>query len=135
MNLLRRPGSIVYGLVNLGAFLGGLLISLDLLPGFAGNARWTTNQHPGWSASYIARIDGGVFFLGTVILFLGLLGVFSSRRVFPIFSLIGVTFSLLVSVPYVAGGNSQTWSLASVFCEFVVLILSLIKLKQIRKLR
>jgi len=135
MNLLRRPGSIVYSLVNLGAFFAGLLVLLDLLPGFAGNARWTTSPHPEWSASYVVRIDDGAFFLGIFMLFLGLLGVLSSRRVFPIFSLIGAAFSLLVSAPYVAGGNSQTWFLAFVSCAFIVLILSSIKLKQIRKLR
>jgi hypothetical protein len=137
VNLLRRPGSVVYGLANLGAFLGGLLVSLILLIGSV-NARWTTNHHPGRSASVMLRIyagaDFGAGFLGTVLLFLGLFGVLSSRRIFAIFSLIGAAFLLLVLVPY-ASDNSQMWSLAFVFCEFVVLILSSIRLTQIRKPR
>jgi hypothetical protein len=136
MNLLRNPGNAIYGVVSLGAFLCGFLISVILIAGFgyAGIAGDAPGD-PAYGRYTVAAVAG---FLGTAMLTVGLVGTTSARRPFPIFTIIGSALLILLLFPYATvavRGNAQIFPLLLFFMQLSALILSSLKLKQLQTQR
>jgi hypothetical protein len=136
MNLLKSPGSAIYSVATFSAFLSGLLVSLILLVGFG--YAGIVGDAPGDSAFSRYSIVAAVGVSGTIVLFIGLLGTPSHRRTFPDLTVIGTASLLFVLAPYsiaAVRGGPQIWTLLLIFVELAALILSFLKLKQLRSSR
>jgi hypothetical protein len=127
MNVLKTPGNWIFLMVTLAAFLGGLLASLTTLLGFA---------YGGFES---ARFDivAVVVALSTLALFVGMLGVPSHRQVFAVLTLLSSGCLLVVLGLYATGtrGEPLVWTLFLVLIESAAMILSVLKLRQLRTLR
>jgi hypothetical protein len=131
MNLLRSPGTIIYGITALGAFLCGLLVSITLLVGFAYSG--LAGDAPGGFLRY--SIVAALGISATVVLFVGLLGTSSRRRTFPLLTVIGTALLLILLGLYaIAGarGEPLIWSTLLILIGVAALIFSSLKLKQLR---
>src|SRR5258708_38618617 len=131
MNLLRNPGNMIYGISALGAFLCGLLVSITLLVGFAYSG--LAGDAPGDTGFLRYNIVAAVGTSATVVLFVGLLGISSRRRTFPLVIVIGSASLLILLGPYaIAGvrGEPLIWTTLLILIEVAALIFSSLKLKQ-----
>jgi hypothetical protein len=136
MDLLKSPGKIIYGATALGAFLCGLLISITLLVGFAYSG--LAGDAPGNRGFFRYSIVAALSISATAVLFVGLLGISSRRRTFPLLLVIGTASLLILLGPYaMAGvrGEPLIWTTLIILIEVVALILSSLKLKQLRGTR
>lgn len=136
MNLLKSPGKIIYGVTTLGAFLCGLLVSIILLVGFAysGLAGDAAGDRGFLRYSIVAALG----ISATVALFVGLLGISSRRRTFPLLIVIGTASLLILLGPYaMAGvrGEPLIWTTLLILIEVAALLFSSFKLKQLRSTR
>ena len=136
MNLLLNPGRAIYGLLTVLAFLCALLESLALLWGFAyAGAAGDAPGDPNFVRYSVVALTG---FAGTAMLFIGVLGSSSPYRGFPIFTIAATSLLLLPLCPYAAlalRGNPLWWTVLIVCLYLGVLVLSAVKLKQLRSLR
>ena len=133
MDLRRNPGRTIYGLLIFIAFLCALLEALTLLWGFAyAGAVGDAPGDPGFLKYSIVAATG---FIGTAVLFFGMLGSSSPYRVFPILTIVATSLVLLPLCPYVVfgvRGNPRIWFFLVIGLDVAVITLSAMKLKQLR---
>jgi hypothetical protein len=139
MNLLSNPGKAIHGVLTLIAFLCALVVSYIASWSFAIDAP-VDSWEPGF---YLSRIIFAVILVATVTLFISLFGVLSRRRIFPWLSIAGSAFLLAFLLRYAWNvtvmqfrdgglGSDLARVLPIVVFQIVVLVLSVIKLKQLR---
>ena len=134
MNALGKPFGHAMTLVTFVAFLGGLLVSLIMLGGFAYGGFDSTRFNTAALAS----------FLSTGVLFFGMLGASSPYPLFPVLIIGGAAWLAFAIGRYATGlllYSHGTPPVATATClllaltELAALILSFFKLKQLRNLR
>jgi hypothetical protein len=136
MNLNRSHGKVLYGITSALAVLSALPVVLVFLAGFfyAGLAGDT----PGDTGYLRYSIFASLGTVAAVFVFIGFVGSTSNKKVFSIFTMLGTSSLLIILVPFVlkaVRGSLQAWTFGIVFVEFLSLILSGLKLKQLSSMR
>lgn len=134
MNVLKRPGNIIISVLTLTACLGGSLVCLMTLVGFA---------YRGFDSLRFNTM-AAIVVLSTVLLFLGLLGAGSPIKFFAISALLGSASMFLVVAIYLGGlavyshgtpTSAYIWTLFLVLVELSTLVLSAYKYRQLNEVR
>ena len=134
MNVLRSPGNMIYALVTLLAFLGGLLVSLVLVVGFAYVGFLGVHSENVGLLAYDAAVV--ITSLGSVVLFVGMLGTASRKPAFATLTLLASTCLFLVTGFGISTfrGRALIWPFALITADMTAMILSALKLRQLRSL-
>jgi len=89
MEKLVTPANMIYTLLTLIAFLGGIYVSFVILLGLA----WGRVDFEALSLALFSNIC-------TLALLVGLVGSFSRRRIFPLFTFVGAAFIPCIAALY-----------------------------------